>query len=195
MDDDIVGLRLPSVLVVGVALAFAAVVNTVVVLDDIRSGREGQIGLDTAAATIGLLLAYLLFGRFRASRMVRDLLLCQFLLLLGASNAVFSAIPRSFGSVAQQGASGVAGLVAGVLFVAATWLPARYRWRWSSRWAAIALGASTVLVLALCVIVGSALPSVGSGSVDTFGATTDVSLTATAVVTAGLFAIAGYGAA
>jgi len=193
--DETAQLRVSPSVVVAVALVVAAITNTVVVLSEWHGGREGQVGLDTAAASIGILLAYLLFGRFRASGSMRDLLLCEFLLLLGASNAVFSAIPRSFGSVAQQGASGVAGLVAGLLFVAATWVPAAWRWRWSIRWSAAALVGFAMLALLVCGLVSPLLPHEGAGSVDTFGATPDVTLTVTQLVAAGLFALAGYGAA
>ena len=193
--EDAAPLRLPPSLVVSAALAVAAVTNAAVLLSDLHGGREGQVGLDTAAATIGILLAYLLFGRFRASRSVRDLLLCHFLLLLGSSNAVFSAIPRSFGSVADQGASGAGGVVAGLLFVAATWLPARWRWRWSARWAAGTLIGMSGAILLACHAVSPVLPREGAGSTDTFGATPDLTLTVTQVAAAALFALAGLGAA
>src|SRR5688500_5992583 len=88
------------VLVVVAAVGVAAVTTAIVVLVDVRARHEGQLGIDAAAATVGSLVSYLLFGRFRESRQVRDLLLCGFLLVLGASNAVFAAIPRSFGSAA-----------------------------------------------------------------------------------------------
>ena len=193
--DETAQLRVSPTVVVAVALVVAAITNTVVVLSEWHGGREGQVGLDTAAASIGILLAYLLFGRFRSSGSMRDLLLCEFLLLLGASNAVFSAIPRSFASVAQQGASGAASLVAGTLFVTATWSPADWRWRWSARRAAVALVVAAAAVLVLCTLAGPLLPREGNGSVDTFGATPDLTLTVTQLVAAALFALAGYGAA
>ena len=46
--DDTARFQWPPGIVVAAALAVAAVTNTVVVLSDSRSGREGQVGLDTA---------------------------------------------------------------------------------------------------------------------------------------------------
>ena len=182
------------VLVVALAVLVALAATFAVVLADVRGGREGQVGLDTAAATIGMLVAYLLFGRFRESCQLRDLLLCAFLLLLGGSNAVFAALPRSFGGAALQGASVFAGLFAALCFVAATWAPAR-QWPWSSRAGAYAMTVGTALVLLLCAAVAPLLPREGVGSADTFGATPDGALTVTQLGAALLFGIAAVGAA
>jgi signal transduction histidine kinase len=182
------------VLVIVVAVLLAAAITAAAVLGDLHGGEDGQVGLDTAAATIGALLAYLLFGRFRESRQLRDLLLCGFLLLAGASNAVFSAIPRSFDANALQGASGFAGVVAGATFVAAAWSPG-WSWPWSVRAAAVVLLASTAAALVGCAAIAPLLPREGMGSVDTFGATPDLALTVTQLCAALLFAVAAVGAA
>ena len=43
--------------------------------------------------------------------------------MAAASNAVFSAVPRALGEAPDPGASAVAGVVAGLAFFGATWLP------------------------------------------------------------------------
>jgi signal transduction histidine kinase len=183
-----------SWLVLAAAVVVAVVTTALTLAADLRGGEEGQVGLDTAAATVGMLLSYLLFGRFRESRRVRDLLLCAFLLLLGSGNAVFAAVPRSFDASAQQGASAMTGLVAGSVFVLATWLPA-WRWPWTARWAAVVLMGGTAAVLLICAGVAPLLPRSGMGSIDTFGATPDRALTLTQVAASLLFALAAVGAA
>ncbi len=54
-----------------------------------------HIALDTAEALIGFLAAYLIFGRFRESRRVRDLILVYSLLVLAGTNISFSILYRS----------------------------------------------------------------------------------------------------
>src|SRR4051812_44242612 len=80
------------------ALVVAAGVTAVIVVRDVRAtSADAQAGLDSAAATIGALLAYLLLGRYWESGRARDLLLSGFLFMAAASNAVFSAVPRALG--------------------------------------------------------------------------------------------------
>src|SRR3954466_3592751 len=100
------------------ALAVAAGLTTYIVLREIRaSGADAQAGLDSAAATIGALLGYLLLGRFWESGRLRDLLLPGFLFVAAASNALFSAVPRAIGDAPDPGASAVTGVVAGLAFL------------------------------------------------------------------------------
>lgn len=54
-----------------------------------------HIVLDTAEAAIGLLVAYLLFGRFRQSRLMTDLLLVCALMVLGLTNLFLAAVPAT----------------------------------------------------------------------------------------------------
>jgi signal transduction histidine kinase len=172
-------------------LAFCAGVTAYAVLGQARATTDdAQIGLDAAAATIGTLLAYLLLGRFWESGRLRDLMLCGFLLLLGCSNAAFAALPHAFGRAGNPGASAVAGVLAGVAFIGATWLPA---WRWERRpGTAVALLVGGV-ALAIGLSATVAVASEGMGSPDTFGATPDFGLTVAQIAAAALFAIGALG--
>lgn len=179
------------VLSVLTTIAVSAGVTAYVVGADIRAASvDAQTGLDGAAATIGTLLAYLLLGRFWESARVRDLLLCAFLLLLGASNAAFSAVPRALGRDGNPGASAIAGILAGAAFIGATWLPA-WRWHRQPRFAVLLLFGGVAAALLLATTAG--LAADGNGSPDTFGATPDFTLSVVQLVAAGLFAIGALG--
>jgi signal transduction histidine kinase len=186
------GARLRSTVMPVAALALAAGVTAVCVGRSLTVvGADAQSGLDSAAATIGTLLSYVLLGRFREDRRLRDLCLCAFLLLLGMSNALFSAIPHSVGHAGSPAASAVAAVVAGALFVAAAWLP-DWQWRASMRAAGVALTGAVVLALSLSATF--ALGGEGIGSADTFGTSGNDGLTIAQLLAAGLFAIGAYGA-
>jgi signal transduction histidine kinase len=62
-------------------------------LDFAYRQRELHVGLETAAALIGLLAAYLLLGRFRRRRRLDDLALFVALSLFALSNLFFAALP------------------------------------------------------------------------------------------------------
>jgi signal transduction histidine kinase len=174
-------------------VALCGAVTAYVVLRDVRATtNDAQIGLDAAAATIGTLLAYLLLGRFWETGRFRDLMLCGFLLQLGSSNAAFAAVPHALGHTGNPGASAVAGVLAGVAFIGATWLPT---WRWERR-PGYAVGLLVLCVAAALGISATvAVASDGMGSPDTFGATPDVGLTLAQVVAAALFAFGAIGSA
>jgi signal transduction histidine kinase len=174
-------------------IAFCAAVTAYVLLKDIATtGGDARIAIDSAAATIGTLLAYLLLGRFWESGLVRDLLLSGFLLLLGFSNAVFAAVPHALGRQGNSGAAAVAGVLAGAAFLGATWLP-QWRWRAPARHPVLVLLAGVVAALVLSMSI--AVANDGVGSTDTFGATRDASLTVAQLVAAALFAIGALGSA
>lgn len=161
-----------------------------VVLRDVRAASaDAQIGLDSAAATVGGLLAYLMLGRFWGSQQLRDLLLCGFLLLLGCSNAVFSAVPHALGASGRSGASAVAGVLAGATFIGATWLPDCQLNRQRLAVTLLVVGVAAALLLSVV----AELAGEGGGSTDTFGATPDVPLSVAQLVAAGLFAIGALG--
>ncbi|MCA1721702.1 MAG: hypothetical protein LC779_11590 [Actinobacteria bacterium] len=164
-----------NALVPGGALLLGVGLTAVVVLQDRRAvGPDAQPALDSAAAIIGLLLAYVLLGRFWESRRVRDLFLCAFLLLLGLSNALFAALPRALGNPTHPAASAAAGALAGSAFVAATWLPP---WPWRrSRLRALVL---------LLVLAGVAL---------SVAAAVDVPVTAAQWLASTLFLVGALGA-
>jgi signal transduction histidine kinase len=173
-------------------IAFCAGLTAYVVLRDITAAvDDARIALDTAAATIGTLLAYLLLGRFWESRRLRDLLLCGFLLVLAFSNAVFAAVPHALGHQGNSGASAVAGVLAGAAFIGATWLP-DWHWRARSGYAVLLLVATVGAALLLSVSIE--LTNDGIGSTDTFGAT-DASLTSVQLSAAVLFAVGALGSA
>ncbi|MDX6199415.1 MAG: hypothetical protein QOJ79_2566 [Actinomycetota bacterium] len=173
------------------AIGVCAGITAYVVLNDVRATTNGaQTALDATAATIGTLLAYLLLGRFWESGRLRDLMLCGFLLLLGCSNAVFAVLPHAFGYDGNSSASAAAGVLAGVAFIGATWLPA---WRWEHR-PAYAVALLVVAVIAAIAISATvAVASDGVGSPDTFGATPDLGLTLAQVLAAALFALGAIG--
>jgi signal transduction histidine kinase len=56
-----------------------------------------HVALETSAALIALLAAYLVFGRFQRHRHLNDLVLCYALVLLALSNLFFASIPAITG--------------------------------------------------------------------------------------------------
>src|SRR3954447_15302921 len=54
-----------------------------------------HIALETATALISLLVAYLVFGRFRERKRLDDLVLACALTLIAATSFVFSALPHT----------------------------------------------------------------------------------------------------
>src|SRR5919106_6906872 len=91
-----------SVVAAAIAAAVAtALVVFVPVLHFAYRQHELHVGLETAAALIGLLGSYLLFGRFRRRRRLDDLVLFIALALFALTNLLFAAIPAmvtDFGS-------------------------------------------------------------------------------------------------
>lgn len=180
------------------AAALASVVITGVVmaldLSVVSDGGYGQVALDSVAATIGLLLAYLVYGRFRESRSRRDLLLCAALLVLGGSNAVLSVLPVVTDERARfSTASALAGVCAGVLFVVAVWLPARTVDPVHRRYAPYGLALLLLTTLAVSYGFSMLLEREELGSADTFGATGDAFLTGAQLVAAAAFLAAAVG--
>jgi hypothetical protein len=86
-------LRNPIVAAGLVSAAATAAIVLVPVLRFAYRAPELHVALETSAALIGLLAAYLVFGRFRRSAQLDDLLLCFSLGLLASSNLVFAALP------------------------------------------------------------------------------------------------------
>jgi signal transduction histidine kinase len=135
-----------------VAGVVAVLVTAAAVGHDSTTGSDvAQATLDSAAATTGVLLSYVLLGRFWETRRVRDLCLCGFLLLLGLSNALFAVLPRALGHAGTPRSSAVAGVLAGAAFLAATRLPA-WTVRWSTGSAVVATCAVVVAGLGTAVV-------------------------------------------
>jgi signal transduction histidine kinase len=176
--------------VVGTVVFCGAVTAYLVVYEIAGATANAESALDSVAATIGTLLAYLLLGRFWESGRVGDLLLSGFLLLLGCSNAAFAAVPHALDHDGNSGAAAVTGVLAGATFLAATCVP---DWRWAprQRYAVLVLVVGVGAALGLAAAV--ALTNDGPASVDSFGATPDLSLSVTQLVAAGLFAVGALG--
>lgn len=89
----------PRLLVSGAGIVGAVITLAVLLLPEIRIAQRApslHIVLETSAALIATLVAYLLLGRYRRRRLTRDLVLVWALLLLAVANLPLSAIPRSF---------------------------------------------------------------------------------------------------
>jgi signal transduction histidine kinase len=92
-------LRLSNPIVLA-ALVSVAATATVVFVPSLRFAyRAPQLhaSLETAATLIGLLAAYLVFGRFRRSGHLDDFVLCCSLTLLAGSNLFFAVLPEVLG--------------------------------------------------------------------------------------------------
>ncbi|MFN2489224.1 MAG: sensor histidine kinase [Actinomycetota bacterium] len=87
----------PRSFTAGAAAAGALVTLTVLVVPGVHfayRGPELQVALDTAEASIALLVAYLVFGRFRERGMWSDLLLVFGFAVLGSTNLLFAIGPE-----------------------------------------------------------------------------------------------------
>ena len=113
------------------ALISAAATAAVVFVPALRfayRGPELHIAIETAAALIGLLAAYLVYGRYRRSGQLADFVLCYSLALLACSNLFFATLPavssggsEEFGTWARLCGQ----LLGSVLFAMAAFAPRR----------------------------------------------------------------------
>jgi signal transduction histidine kinase len=122
-----------------------------------------HVALETADALIALLGAYLLYGRFRADRQARELLLVLALCTMAGANLVLTAVPAAVALAQGEELSRWAGLVvrfAGILLLlAAALTPAAIRLTpRSSRWLSASVGAALVALAVAGVTVGGGLP-------------------------------------
>ena len=149
------------------ALLCAAVTAAVVFVPALRFAYrlpQLHVALETAAALIGLLAAYLVFGRFRRSGRLDDFVLCYSLSLLAFSNLFFAAIPAisesgsdRFGTWARL----IGQLLGAVLFAAASVAPQR-RLRLSRTQTIVAAISLPVVLAGVAIVVaslGSRLPT------------------------------------
>jgi hypothetical protein len=116
-------------MVVSVLVSFAATA-AVVLVPTLRFAYrlpEVHVGLETAAALVGLLAAFLVFGRFRRSGQLGDFFLCYSLTVLALSNLFFAALPAVLGGTDTLGtwARLFAQLLGSALFAAAAFAPMR----------------------------------------------------------------------
>ena len=88
-----------------------------------------HIAIDTADAVVALLVAFLLFGRFTRSHLLRDLLLTEALLVFGLGNLFLSAVPATMagGRVGDLGTWGalIVPAVGGLLMVTSAFVASR----------------------------------------------------------------------
>jgi signal transduction histidine kinase len=160
----------PTVASVGAAAIAAAVATVLVVFMPVLHfayrQHELHLGLETAAALIGLLASYLLFGRFRRRRRLDDLVLFIALALFALTNLVFAAIPAmvvDFESSKFSTWSALSGRLLGAFaFAAADFVPSR-RIELPARRTLLAVLLPVGIVAATAILiglVGTALPSV-----------------------------------
>ena len=109
-----------------------------------------HIVLDTAAAMVGLLVAFLLLGRFNERHEVSDLVLVFAMLMFAVTNLGLSALPSGVTGSARSGFSAWAPLFGRLLGSLAFGLAPLVRRRTANTERALAM---TVLLLAVCVVV------------------------------------------
>lgn len=126
-------MRHPISSTLAAALVGSAVVASTFLLAEDPEGIAGygssseRVALETAASVVALLAAYLVFGRFRQTRRLDDLLLVCALELTAFRTVFFAAIPAVAGGgegiVTLARSSG--GIIAAATFAAAAFAPAR----------------------------------------------------------------------
>jgi signal transduction histidine kinase len=144
--------RLPAPIVTA-ALVSGGATAAVVLIPALRFAYrlpEVHVALETVAALVGLLAAYLVFGRFRRSGHLADFVLCYSLCVLAFSNLFFAVLPAlldggtdRFGTWARLCAQ----VLGTGLFALAAVLPRRQRLR-LSRAQTIAAALSLPAILA-----------------------------------------------
>jgi signal transduction histidine kinase len=144
--------RLPAPIVIA-ALVSAGTTAAVVLVPALRFAYrlpEVHVVLETAAALVGLLAAYLVFGRFRRSGHLADFVLCYSLCVLAFSNLFFAVLPALLDSGSDRFGTWArlcAGLLGTALFAVAAVVPRRRRLRPSrAQTIAAALSLPAVLV-------------------------------------------------
>lgn len=152
-------------MVVSVLVSFAATA-AVILVPTLRFAYrlpEVHVGLETAAALIGLLAAFLVYGRFRRSGQLGDFVLCYSLSVLALSNLFFAALPTVLGGTDTLGtwARLFAQLLGSALFAGAAFAPMR-RIRLSGVQTIVAVLSLPAIMVCLAVGVsyfGSRLPT------------------------------------
>jgi signal transduction histidine kinase len=124
-----------------------------------RSG-SAHVAVETTASLAALLVAYLVWGRFRQSRRSSDLLLVAAFAFLGVSNLFFAVIPAALPSVGARGsfatwASLSASLLGTTVLAASAFVPPHRRVL--SRRTPLLVGLAGVLALAVTAAVVAAL--------------------------------------
>jgi len=154
-----------------VALLLTAVVLTVPALRFSYRAPALHVALETAEAMIGLVVAYLVAGRFKENRRLQELLLICGLAVLAGTNLLLSAIPAAVLLSQEQELSRWAPLVArllGTLLVtAAALVPSdRTVGPGQVRSVVLAVVAAGLVLVLLALVLGDRLPPVVDESVD-----------------------------
>jgi signal transduction histidine kinase len=156
----------PRLLVALTAAAAAVATLLVVVLPFVRFAYRSQsthVALETAAALIAFLAAYLVFGRYRLSGLASDLALVAALALLAGNNLLFLVLPAVLDKTGSSSAwAPVAGGLLGAAALAASALAPPRRLRAPDRAAAWTLAACAASLAAIGLVVlalGDRLPA------------------------------------
>jgi signal transduction histidine kinase len=199
-----VALRLHIVLGSIVALATAATVAVAAGprLDFAYENPSLHVAIETAAALIGSVAAYLALGRFRRRGRLRDLVLFVALVVLATSNLLFSALPGAFAGGESRFTTwaGLAGHLAGAALLAASAFASSRQIRrqgWALRVALLSVAFGLALVATVVMLASSLLPvgvetapSGDPGAADLDG---HVAVLTVQLVAMALFAAAAYG--
>lgn len=122
-----------------------------------------KVALETAMASIGLLVAYLLLGRYRTALRARDLLLLHALGLVAIANLVFAALPTALAATAGDRFAAwapLAGRLGGAVLLAAAALvgPERTVSAQGARTRTALLVATAAVVAGALALAGDSLP-------------------------------------
>jgi signal transduction histidine kinase len=159
-------LTLPLRLLIGTVVLCGLATCLVIVVPPLHFAYRQQslhVALETSAALIGLLAAYLVFGRFQRKRHLNDLILCYALSVLAFSNLFFAALPAITGESSTRFAtwSAASGRMLGTLaFCFAAFAPQLTVRRRRFRLAALALTIPALLALVAAIVeaLGTRLP-------------------------------------
>lgn len=115
-----------------------------------------HVAIESTAAIVGLLAAYLLLGRFKRSGSLHDLLLGGALLLLGGTNLCFSMLPAVAGDPGRFATwSPVAGRLLGALALAAAAFAPPRRLPQPERYIAKTIVACVVVLTVIAAVVAA----------------------------------------
>ena len=122
-----------------------------------------HVAIETAAALIASVAAYLVHGRYRRDPALQELILVAALVVLAASNLLFAALPAALGAAPSRFSTWAAvcgGLLGSAMFAAASLAPSRrpQRPRRAERLALCVVASSLALVACVVAAAGTRLP-------------------------------------
>jgi signal transduction histidine kinase len=158
----VVHARALVVVCAGVAAVFTALVVFVHGFDVAYRSPTMHDAIETFAAVIGTVAAYLLFGRYRLSGQLSDLLLALSILVLAIRSFFFSVLPAilSGGDVTRFStwAAIVSGLLAAAGFAFAAFSSGEHPRRRTTRFVSVSFLAAPVLIAAVMDVLAPRLP-------------------------------------